>query len=72
MTQYDHDAWTYNNDPDNAQLQHNKCKSTPPLLQITNVKVHLQSLLENLILEREEIRHKMMNFRHKYDLRRNL
>jgi hypothetical protein len=42
MTQYDHDAWTYNNDPDNAQLQHNKCKSTPPLLQITNVKVHLQ------------------------------
>jgi hypothetical protein len=28
--------------PDNAQLQHNKCKSTPPLLQITNVKVHLQ------------------------------
>ena len=30
------------------------------------------SLLENLFLEREEIRHKMMNFRHKYDLRRNL
>jgi hypothetical protein len=28
--------------PDNAQYQHNKCKSTHPLLQITNVKVHLQ------------------------------